>query len=802
MIPKKRFRFKRKSYPDIERFTPDITTGLTRNQVLKRTAQGKMNININPKTKSISAILRDNLFTLFNFLNLVLVSALIFVGSEIKNMLFMGIVLSNIAIAVIQEIRAKRATDKLSLLTAATVTVIRDGKQQNIRSEEVVLDDIIYYKPGNQVVTDCMIVDGGCEVNEAFLTGESEPVYKEKGDMIYSGSFIASGSCIAQADAVGADNAAYEITVGAKKVKSRDSEIVKSLKKIIRIVSVVIIPIGIALFFRQYHKVGQDALKATENTVAALIGMIPEGLILLTSTVLAVIVVKLAMRKVLVNELYSVEMLARTDVVCLDKTGTLTEGSMKVENIFFLDYNRRDEIGFALASIAKSLDRNETLAAIEQHVGQYGGMTADFTVPFSSRKKWCGVYFQQKGAYILGAPEIVLTEAETEIVEKAKALSQDYRVLCLSESRTLTEDGSLPEQRNALCLIMISDVIRKSASETISYFKKQGVQVKIISGDNPITVSNIAKKAGVDGWDKYIDMTDVEDDKIEAIAEEFVIFGRTTPVQKQLLVRALHKAGHTVAMTGDGVNDVLAMKESDCSIAVAQGTEAARAVADIVLLDSSFESVPKIVDEGRMAINNLQRSASLFIVKTIYSMLITLFTLLTRFPYPFIPVQLTLISALTIGIPSFFLAFQRNKDIVQGNFIKNVLMKAAPTGISIALGVFAIDVVAVSQHLPRHEVTTISLILTGSMALLGVLFISMPLDTLRLILATSLSSIFVIALLFFQDMFEVCRLSLIGYITLLSVAFTCVMIFWILKILFRKWLVKSKKEIAHVQKNL
>lgn len=534
--------------------------------------------------------------------------------------------------------------------------------------------------------------------------------------------------------------------------------------------------------------------KAAENTVAALIGMIPEGLILLTSTVLAVIVVKLAMKKVLVNELYSVEMLARTDVVCLDKTGTLTEGSMKVEDIVYLDDARRDEVSFALASIAKSLDNNETLTAINKHLSGINGETADSTVPFSSRKKWCGVYFSKKGAYILGAPEIVLTEEETEASAQAKLLSQDYRVLCLSESSSLSAEGNLPEQRKPLCLIVLSDIIRKSASDTVAFFKRQGVQVKIISGDNPITVSNIAKKVGVDGWDKYIDMTDIEDDQIEAVAEKFVIFGRTTPIQKQLLVRALHKAGHTVAMTGDGVNDVLAMKESDCSIAVAQGTEAARAVADIVLLDSSFESVPKIVDEGRMAINNLQRSASLFIVKTIYSMLITLFTLATRFPYPFIPFQLTLISALSIGIPSFFLAFQKNKDIVQGNFIKNILMKAAPTGITIALGILAVNIVSALQHLPPHETSTISLVLTGSMALLGVLFISMPLDTLRLALVTVLSSAFVIALLFFKEPFEVYHLSLQGYIILISLAFICGIIFWLLKILFKKLLLEINKK--------
>lgn len=786
--------FKKRKYLDTKRYSPEISKGLNSKQIRKRITQGKINVNAVPKTKSIGAIIKDNLFTLFNLVNVFLVSSLIYVGSSYKNMFFMGIVISNLLIEIVQEIRAKRATDKLSFLSAAGVTVRRSGKIQTIKSEEIVLDDIILYSSGKQVAADSIILEGGCEVNEAFLTGESEPVYKEKRDILYSGSFISSGRCIAQADAVGKDNASYEITEGAKKFKSRDSEIVKSLRKIIRIVSVLIIPLGLLFFIKQYSNTSNTAVQATEHTVAALIGMIPEGLILLTSTVLAVIVIKLAKRKVLVNELYSVEMLARTDVVCLDKTGTLTEGSMQVEDIVLFDDSKIDKIGTALASICISLEKNETLAAIGKYFKRFAGQKADFSIPFSSKKKYCSAYFQNKGAYILGAPEVVLTDSEEDILTQANTFAEKYRVLCLSESASLSKDGTLPKQRKAICLILLSDIIRPNARETVDYFKKQGVAVKIISGDNPLTVAHIAKKVGIDGWDNVFDMTTLSDEReIEEIADKYIIFGRTTPVQKQLLIKALRNKGHTVAMTGDGVNDVLAMKESDCSISVAQGTDAAKTVADIVLLNSSFEAVPKIVDEGRTAINNLQRTASLFLVKTIYSTLLTFIFLFMTSPYPFKPIQLTLIGTVSIGIPSFFLAFQHNKERVQKGFIHHVIVKAAPAGLTVVLGILATHFLGFAFGLANNETASISVIITGSVALLGVLFISLPLDKLRLTLVTVLSSMFFVGILFFGKFFDISHLSLKAYIILLFVAGVCGLAFWGFKKLFHKFVYREKQ---------
>ncbi len=786
-----RLRLIKRKYPDIKRYTPDISTGLNTKQVNTRIKQNKTNADAIVQTKSVWLIIRNTLFTLFNFVNIVLAAALISVGSY-KHMLFMGIVISNFLIDIIQEIRAKRATDKLSLMSAATVAVRRNGKEITVKSDEVVLDDIILYSPGKQVVADSVVLEGGCEVNEAFLTGESESVTKEQGDMLYSGSFISSGKCIAQADAVGADNASYEISAGAKKIKTRASEIVKSLRKIIRIISVVIIPLGLLFFVRQYTLAGNTRALATEQTVAALIGMIPEGLILLTSTVLAVVVIRLARKRVLVNELYSVEMLARTDVICLDKTGTLTEGSMQVEDIILLNAAEKEEAEAVLASLYSCLDGNQTLNAVGQYLKSSGDWEPQLTVPFSSKRKWCGAYFPNKGAYILGAPEIVLTEKETETKSRVLLLAKDYRVLCLSKSSTINNDKNLPKDRSAICLILLSDTVRQNAKETIEYFSRQGVSVKIISGDSHLTVSMIAKTVGVEGWEQTVDMSSVTDQsEIADIAEKYVVFGRTSPQQKQLLIKALRDKGHTVAMTGDGVNDVLAMKEADCSIAVAEGTDAARTVADIVLLDSSFEAVPKIVDEGRTAINNIQRTASLFLVKTIYSTLLTLIFLFMVTPYPFKPIHLTLISAVSIGIPAFFLAFQPNKERVRGRFLQNVMIKAAPTGLTVVAGVLTVHIVARLIDLTRAEVSMICVLITGIVALLGVLFISMPLDRLRLTLVTAMSAIFATGVLLFRQLFEITYLSFWASIALLIITGCCCLVFWFLKVMFVKVIFKS-----------
>ncbi len=703
-------------------------------------------------------------------------------------MLFSGVVLSNLLINLVQELRSKRATDKLSLLSAASANVRRDGQMISIRSEEVVLDDIILYSPGSQIVTDSFILEGECEVDESFLTGESEPAFKENGDMLYSGSYISSGSCVAQADAVGKDNTSYEITTGAKNQKSRSSEIVKDLKSIIKIISIILIPLGTLFFLRQYFNPQNTLAQATEQTVSALIGMIPSGLILLTSTVFAVIVVKLAKRKVLINELYSVEMIARADTICLDKTGTITEGSMKVEDIVHINPDEKIISESILTSFFASLDPNETMAAIGRYLDGTEAFDAEKTIPFSSKRKWCGAYFPNKGAYILGAPEILLAKYESSILSDFRKYAENYRVLCLSKIDQLpvpddNKDYVLPLKRRAICLVLLSDVIRTSAGNTIEYFKEQGVSVKIISGDNPFTVSNIAKKVGVSGWKNAFDMSSLKsDDVIDKIAEKYVVFGRTTPVQKQLLIRALRKKGHTVAMTGDGVNDVLAMRESDCSITLAKATDAARTVADIVLLDSSFETVPDIVDEGRKSINNIQRTASLFLVKTIYSTMLALIFLFTSIPYPFRPIHLTLIGVLSIGIPSFLLAFEPNKERIKGNFLQSILYKAIPTGITVVVSILAANIAAAQFSFSRQDASTISVILTCSISLLGVLFISLPLTRFRMFLVAALSSIFAIAIIFARDFLLITIPGTKACIAMILIAAVCGFIFWGLKI--------------------
>ncbi|ABX41940.1 HAD-IC family P-type ATPase [Lachnoclostridium phytofermentans] len=778
----KKFRLKHKHYDDIQRFNPDPKVGLSKAQVRERISQGRTNINAAPSTKSIWLILRDSTFSLFNLIILFLAGALIYIG-EYKHILFAGIMLTNVGIDLFQELRAKRATDKLSILTSATAQVLRSGKKEVIPGDQVVLDDILYYNPGKQIVTDSQILKGGCEVNEAMLTGESEPVYKETGDMLYSGSFISSGNCIAIAEAVGRDNAVYEITAGAKKVKTRKSEIVKGLQKIIKFISVVIIPFGLLFFNSQISNLDNNVVEATKRTVAAMIGMIPSGLILLTSTVFAVIVVKLARKRVLVNELYSIEMLARADVICLDKTGTLTEGSMTLEDILYFIPDDKSKILSALASLGMAMDANETMSAINIYCIGSEITPSSRTVPFSSKKKWCGAYFEGTGAYVLGAPERIITERQPELRAKAKELAKRYRVLCLAVNSSLSEELNDMPDRTAVCLLLLSDTIRKNAKETISYLKEQGVSVRIISGDNPATVSHIAQAVGVENFEKAIDLSELTDDnEIKNICEDYVVFGRTTPVQKQLLIQAMRDRGHVVAMTGDGVNDVLAMKESDCAIAVAKGTDAARTVADMVLLDSSFKAIPAIIEEGRSSINNIQRTASLFLTKTIYSTLLLLAFLFSPAPYPFSPIQLSLISPITIGIPSFLLAFRPDKKRVSGRFIRNVLYKALPGGVTIFFAVMFVQYLSGYFLLSDLQISTISVILTGGCALFGLLFISFPLDRFRFWLVVSLSVLFTFAVLRFRRMFDFNTLAGTGITVLLLGAAFSVLVFWLVKL--------------------
>ena len=672
----------------------DRIKGLTDKEIQERIDKKQVNFDTSVPTKSIKQIIIDNFFTLFNILNLLLGIAIFAVGSY-KNMLFLGIVIINTAISTIQEIHSKRVIDKLSILSSSKVKAIRNGKKQEISINNIVLDDVLEFNTGNQIPTDCTILNGEVLVNESFITGEPDSITKKENDTILSGSYIVSGKCFAKVIHIGEENYTSKISKGAKYVKKVKSEIMGSLNKIIKFLTVIIIPIGLALFLSQYFLQGASLKDAVVQTVAAIIGMIPEGLVLLTSTVLAVSVIRLSKSKVLVQDLYCIETLARVDTLCLDKTGTLTEGSMEVEDYIPKNVSK-EEIENILANLACfSDDENATMLALKE---KFNNVRDKFEVskkfPFSSDKKWSGISFNNKGTYILGAPEFVLGNLFEEYKKEINEYAKDFRVLALIHVRNDFDGKNIPDSKELLGFVFLLDKIRNDANKTLKYFKDQGVTIKIISGDNPITVSKIAKRVGVDNYQNYIDMSKVsEDEDLKEIATNYTIFGRVSPTQKEGLVKSLQSKGKTVAMTGDGVNDVLALKASDCSIAMANGSDATKNISQLVLLDSNFSSMPKVVLEGRRTINNIQRSASLFLVKTIYSCIFAIMFLIMQEEYPFEPIQLTLVSVITIGIPSFMLALEPNKERIKGNFLNNVISKALPTAITNVITIFILTAI-------------------------------------------------------------------------------------------------------------
>ncbi len=742
----------------------DINTGLTDVEVQKRKAKNLVNYDTSVPTKTIKRILFDNFFTLFNFLNLFLGLAIFLVGSY-KNMIFLGVIIINTAISTFQEIRSKKTIDKLSVLSSSKAKVIRNGKEYSIPINDLVLDDVVKFTTGNQVITDSIVLDGTVQVDESFITGETTTLSKKVGDTILSGSFITSGKCICQVEHVGEDNYVAKISSGAKYVKKVNSEIIKSLRKIIRFLSIAIIPIGIALFYSQFNLPNATLKDSVVQTVAALIGMIPEGLVLLTSTVLAVSVIRLSKTKVLVQELYCIETLARVDTLCLDKTGTLTTGEMEVKDFVAIDGDK-NELKNILANIAKfSEDENSTIIAMKN---KFKKLSKQFNpinkVAFSSETKWSGIYFENEGSYIIGAPEFVLQEQFVNYQDMINKYSKDYRVLVLAHSNTKIASNNLPKKVKLLGLVLILDKVRKEANETIKYFYKQGVDIKIISGDNPSTVSKIAKQVGVKNYNKYIDMSTVKGENIEKIASQYTIFGRVSPIQKKDLVLALKKQGKTVAMTGDGVNDVLALKSSDCSIAMANGSDATRAVSQLILLDSNFASMPKVVAEGRRSINNIQRSSSLFLVKTIYSTILALMFLILKVEYPFVPIQLSLISVITIGIPSFILALEPNKEKIHGNFLKNIIFRALPAGLSVVLNIFTISILSKFNIIPSEYASSLCVIGTGICGIILLFALAktrksedskLPVSIFRLALAIILTLLFTLGLTVFSNIFGI-----------------------------------------------
>ena len=757
--------------------------GLTEAEVAERKAQGKVNTVTTVKTKSIGRIFRDNICTVFNAINVILFIILMLVGSY-KNLLFIGVVFINTIIGIVQEIRSKKSVDKLTILAESKLNVLRDGKVIQLNKDELVLDDILVLSRGNQIPADCIVVEGSCSANESLLTGESDLIEKNVGDELLSGSFIAAGSCYCRVHRVGAESYAAKINNEAKYIKTNDSQIVKSFHFIINICSAIIFPLGILLFVMKYFVYHQELNPTVVSTVGALVGMIPSGMILLTSTVLAVSVVRLSRKKVLVNEMYCIETLARVDVICLDKTGTLTTEDMNVHDVIPFGCEE-DEVKVALSSLAAGTDDiNATMQALLDYSREIEPLPCRTYIPFSSETKWSGGFFQNGRTYIIGAAEFVFSDKEkyAEVYEKIAAITETVRILVLATSETEIKEKVLPDNLRPMALILIKDTLRDNVLETVGYFKEQGVTLKVISGDSVKTVQNIAKDCGIAGAENAVDMTTVTtDEALAEVAERCNVFGRVTPAQKKKLVLALQANGHKVAMTGDGVNDVLALKEADCSVAMAAGSEAARNVSQIVLVDNDFAAMPHVVAEGRRTINNIERSSSLYLVKTMYSILLSLFFLFTPHSYPFSPIQLSLISSLLVGFPSFVLALQPNKNIVRGNFTFNIITRAAPAALCISLNIIISALLSGTLGISQEELSTIAVYITSLVCLLLVIRLSIPLNPLRgAMLAVSVIGM-TIAFVFFRGFFNLTALNTNAVIL---VAISAVVFFLLFNLLY------------------
>ncbi len=740
--------------------------GLNDEQVEERELRGMTNKVDNSISKSYLKIFTTNIFTLFNLLNIFLACLIIIFNGQIKNMLFAGIAMVNLVIGIIQEIRSKRALDKLSLVSAPSIEAVRNGQVVEISTDDIVIDDIIILKQGSQIPTDCIVVGGECEANESLLTGEQDDIHKGIGDQLMSGSFVQSGKCRARVMAVGEDTYASKLMSEAKKFKKSKSELMRSINWIIRIATIIIFPLGILMFITNM-KHATSISGAVTSTVSSVIGMIPEGLVMLTSVALALGIVRLAKKRTLVQDLYSIEALARVDVLCLDKTGTITEGSMQVESVhvYSSKFGSPDDI---MANLVNALGKNNaTFEACAEYFSSNETYKVSKLMPFSSARKWSGASFSGVGTFIVGAPEFVLKERYSLVERNVNEYAMEgYRVLVLVTTPESLQDGAMdPAKMELVALIVLSDKIRSTASATFEYFEQQGVQLKVISGDNPLTVSKVAERAGMKNAEKYIDASvDLDTpDKIYEAAEKYTVFGRVSPSQKKELVAVLKAHGHTVGMTGDGVNDVMALKESDCSIAMASGSDASRNVAQLVLLDSDFSSLPSVVSEGRRVINNIERASSLFLVKTTFSAVLSLLLIIFQFStYPFEPIQLTLINALFVGVPSFILALEPNDRRVKGNFLSKVFKRALPAGLTVA---FAIILVCWMYNDIGFDVSpqisTMSVFITASVSFVVLVQVCMPYtkDKIFMLALLLVAFIFAVSNSFLSEKFSLVSLN-------------------------------------------
>ncbi len=756
--------------------------GLTNEEVEERVKAGLINSEVKPPSKSIPQIIFSNLFTYFNFIFFV-ISVLLILVKSYRDLTFLPIIIANTLIGIVQEIRSKIVLDRLTVLHLPQVTVIRDGKKVQIPTSEVVEDDVVILTAGSQIPADGHIITGNITVNESLLTGEADEIHKGPNDTLMSGSYIVSGECYVKIEKVGRESYISKLTLEAKAIKSGEqSEIIRSLNKIVKIVGFIIIPIGLILFSQQYFFHAASAKTSVQAMVAAIIGMIPEGLFLLASTTLAISATKLALQKVLPQDMKSIETLARVDTLCIDKTGTITDGTMQVHDLHILDSSfTTDKLKTLLSDFAHAQKAdNITMQALKDYFNTPSTQKSTTVIGFSSQYKYSGVSFG-KNSYILGAPEFVLRQDYTKYHTKiAKYNKQGFRTLVFGRYHKIPDGKALTAKFTPLCLITLTNPIRPSAPATFQYFYQQGVNIKVISGDDPLTVAQVAQQAGIKHTDEYIDCSTLTDDKSLAKAiKKYTVFGRVTPDQKRKFVRALKSQGHTVAMTGDGVNDILALKDADCSIAMASGSEATVQAAQLVLLESDFSKMPTVVQEGRKVVNNLERAGSLFLVKNIFSILTALLSIIFGVVYPLIPAQVSLISMFTIGVPAFLLSQMPNTRLIKGSFTRNIISRALPGGITDALIVAFIVIVGSIFHLDSTVISSIATFVICVVGLLVIYHISKPLDRYKTIVLSGCIAGFCFSLIFLRNLF-----GLVDHISLTLISLCLIFAFAAIPVLY------------------
>ena len=743
-------------------------TGLSEKQVLNRIEKGQVNKLDDDKTRSNWEIIRDNVFTLFNLFNVLIAIALLYVGAY-TNLFYMAIIILNCAIGIYQEIHARNLVKKLSVLKESKVKVLRDGKEQEILVDEIVLDDVVFLEMGSQIVADSVVLEGEMEVNESLLTGESDAIFKQKGDSLLSGSYVVSGKCLAKVEKVGKDNFASHITSETKKYKRAQSELVDSMKKVTRMTSFAIIPIGVLLFVEAYFMRHAGEFDSVVTTAAALLGMLPKGLMLLITISLATGVIKLAKKKVLVQDLYSVEALAHVDTLCLDKTGTITEGRMRVSDLWVIN----DKVlKFPLKDVMSAFglqmnDNNATFLALKDYFQENVTFEVLDKVAFSSERKWSSISFKEVGTVVVGAPERLIERTDEKLSKKVLDTQKEgKRILGIAYTNEVIKEEILPGLQ-MIGYIVLDDPLRKNAKEMLGFFKKQQVDIKIISGDNPLTVSSIAKKAGLEEYNSYIDLSTITNDEdIKAIVNDYSIFARVLPHQKKLIVEALQSEGKTVAMTGDGVNDVIALKQADCSITLPEASDVARQVSQIVLLNSDFSVLKDVLMEGRRVVNNITNVARIFFIKTIYSVLLSIFNIITNTPFPFIPIQITLIDLAIEGYTSFFLSFKRNDTPIEGTFLRTVFKNALPYALTIIVSLVILTFMQEGLHVSAQEILTIEYLTIGGVSVFAVIAACRPFNPLSTFLCTTTAVGYFLASYLFADLLHLTPLNSNGIVIL------------------------------------